>query len=698
MKKTTAILTALMLTIFTAACGAGTQETTVSGQSAAVSTDSAVIPSAAEPSHAADPEAGKTVITEGFTLSGGSYTEENGVYTITAAGTYTASGVLNGGQIVIDAGEEKVELILNGAVISSASDAPIKILSADKVTLTVQEGSYNEINDERPLKEESDTEGAGGAVYAKCDLTVKGSGALVVKASYNNGIHTTKDLKISKLNMKVTAPNNALKGNDSVTVESGSLILISTGGDGIKTDDSDVSSKGNQRGAVMISGGIIDIYAACDGIDAAYDVEISGAETAVNIFTDSYSSYTGTVVGKSGTKVYLIMQPSLYQSHTLFAAYYYNDSLENGVWAEASYAMNCYSGRTAYSALELTAPSGYANVAFFAFDGKTASLTDYAASTSGGAVNGSMNAFLISSVSGKVMSGDYVSLSTSGDSTSAKGIKADNEIRILDGTITVQSSDDAVHANGDVALENGSQGLGNIIVSGGDLTLTTGDDGIHGDGAVSISGGIIRIPDSYEGVEGNTVRFSGGETYIYARDDGVNACAGLASPLVEVSGGVLTVTTASGDTDGIDSNGSYLQTGGFVLVQSGSAMGGMAGSVDADGSVKVSGGTIVALGGISVTPGSDSCCTVLMGGQSFSAGSYTVSKDGKELFSFTVDTNCSGGWIASDQLVQGSSYVLSRNGSSVYSWTQSAQSSGSGGQQGGQQGGGWRPGGKGGRP
>ena len=443
MKKTFAVLTALILIITTAACGAGTQENTASVQSGTASATEATAPSVTEPSHAADPEETKPVISGSFSLTGGAYTEADGVYTITAAGTYTASGVLDGGQIVIDAGEEKVELILDNAVISNDSDAPVKALSADKLTITAAEGSYNEIIDGRPLREESDTEGAGGAVYAKCDLTFKGSGTLVVTASYNNGIHTTKDLKISKLTLKVTAPNNALKGNDSVSVESGNLILISTGGDGIKTDDSDVSSKGNQRGTITVSGGTLDIYAACDGIDAAYDVEISGAETRVNILTDSYSEYTGSVVGKNGTKVYLIMQPSLYQSHSLFAAYYYNDSLENGVWAEASYAMNCYSGRTTYSALELTAPSGYANVAYFAFDGKTPSLTDYAASTAGGAVNGSMNAFLITSVSGAVMSGDYVSLSTSGDSASAKGIKADNEIRILDGVITVQSTDDA---------------------------------------------------------------------------------------------------------------------------------------------------------------------------------------------------------------------------------------------------------------
>ena len=55
MKKITAILTALMLTIFTAACGAGVTETTASGQTGTVSPGGAAVPSAAEPSHAADP-------------------------------------------------------------------------------------------------------------------------------------------------------------------------------------------------------------------------------------------------------------------------------------------------------------------------------------------------------------------------------------------------------------------------------------------------------------------------------------------------------------------------------------------------------------------------------------------------------------------------------------------------------------------
>ena len=184
------------------------------------------------------------------------------------------------------------------------------------------------------------------------------------------------------------------------------------------------------------------------------------------------------------------------------------------------------------------------------------------------------------------------------------------------------------------------------------------------------------------------IYFNNGETYIYATDDGVNAKSGNATPLIQINGGFLKVTTKSGDTDGLDSNGNIVQNGGFVLVQGGSDMGGMAGSVDLDGTISVTGGTMVALGGICETPsGGDNCCTVLMNGQSFAAGEYTVTDGSKTLFSFTVDGSYQNGWIASETLSQGGSYQLLKDGSSVYSWSQSSQSVGSGG------GGGWGPGG-----
>lgn len=692
---------ALLLALSMTACSAGgstsPSQTSAQGDaSSAVTTSASAETEAPETAHASDAEDNKTEITGDMTVTttvSGGVTQTGSVFTITKGGTYTFTGALSDGQIVVNAPDEKVEIVLAGASLTCTTDAPVNVIDADKVTVTAADGTYNEITDARALRTDSESEDAGGAVYAKCDLALAGTGSLVVNASYNNGVHTTKDLTVSDLTLKVTAVNNALKGKDSVTVESGSLTLISTGGDGIKTEDTDVSSKGNQRGTVTVSGGVIDIYAAQDGIDAAYNVEISKGNAVVNIYTGSNSPYTGQAVTGSAEN-YVIVSPSVMNAYKTFAVWFYNDDASDGVWAEASYAMDCYSGSATYYALSYKKPSGYDNAVFCVFPGTDVSLETYSASTDGAAVHQTMNAFLITGVSGDTISGEYVSLDTgSSDSTaSAKGIKADNEIFIYDGTLTVTADDDALHANAGTALENGSSGLGNITVAGGSLTLSSGDDAVHADNVLTIADGTVNIVTSYEGLEGNQILISGGSTKLYALDDGVNACAGSRTPLVKVTGGTLVVTTRSGDTDGIDSNGSYEQTGGLVLIQGGASMGGMAGSLDTDGSVTVSGGSLIALGGICVSPSGS--CTVMMNGQSFAAGTYTVTDaSGKAVLTFTTDTACQSGFICSDALTLNGSYTLTTGGSSVYSWTQSSQTAGNAGN-GGWGGGGWGGGGR----
>ena len=94
----------------------------------------------------------------------------------------------------------------------------------------------------------------GAAIWAACDLKLTGKGTLIVSTDYDNGIKSKDDLSVKNVTLKVTAKGNALKGNDSIEVKSGSLYLVSTVSDGVKTVNSDVSSKGNQRGTITFSG------------------------------------------------------------------------------------------------------------------------------------------------------------------------------------------------------------------------------------------------------------------------------------------------------------------------------------------------------------------------------------------------------------------------------------------------------------
>ena len=653
--------------------GAAASATTVSAQSTAAANETEALN---------DPTDETKVTTDDFSITSeeGAVTQNGSVYTITAAGEYSLSGALSNGQVVIDAGDEdEVKLLLNNTAISCDFGAPILIQNAAEATVKAEADTYNTVTDLRSGSTDNVDEDA--AIYANCDLKLSGSGTLIVETAFDNGVKSKDDLTVKNLTLKVTATGNALKGNDSVEIKSGNLILISTASDGVKTENSDVSGKGKQRGTVTISGGQVDIYAACDGISAAYNVEISEDEaTTVNIYT---ASYADADTPGTGTEAYLILPRSLYSDACEFYAYFYNDDANAGTFVKCTFESMISGGRTSYYGLLFRVPDGYQNVLFHMVTaGVTPDGTNYKAATTGETVNTSMNGYLITSSSGGVLSGDWVQITNGSGSSSkttysSKGIKAENEIVIDAGTVTVFATDDGLHANADTALDNGSNGLGNVTINGGTVTITAADDGVHADSALVINDGTVQIVESHEGLEANLITLNGGIIRVYGDDDGLNACKGSATPTITINGGDLVVETPSGDTDAIDANGNIVMTGGTVLVLGGAQMGNMAGSVDADGTVTVTGGTIVALGGICQLPGSGSVNTYVSSGTSFPAGSYSV-KDasGNVIYSFTISSAFSSCWIASDAFTLNSAYTVERDGSTLLSWTQTSSTVG----------------------
>ena len=535
MKKIISIILVIMLAFALAACGADTEQKDTSNNTPSDTTEQ-VVEAVTDDDITAEEATGEFAVT----TDDGTVSSSDDVYTISAAGTYVLTGLLEG-QIIVDAGEDdEVILELSGATITYGDDSPIKIVSAGKVEISAKKGTENVINDTRSVKTDDDNTQGDGAIYATCDLKIKGTGTLVVNASYNNGIHTTKDLKIQKLSLKVTAYNNALKGNDSVTVTSGDVVAISTNGDGVKTENTDVNKNGVTRGDVVLSGGTVTVYAAGDGFQASHDFVMNVGEEGdtpnVLIYTGSYSGYTAS----------------------------------------------------------------------------DASTSSY------------------------------------------KGVKVQNELNIEAGSITIQSYDDGLHADCGASLDDGTTGLGAINISSGTVTMSVyapenktaggrmgpggwggqqtviGADAIHADGELNISGGTITIDSAYEGLEANVINISGGETYVSANDDGVNACKGNSTALVNITGGYLDVTVSPDvDTDGIDSNGNYTQTGGVVITRGPSSE--MAAALDADGAVSVTGGTLIVLGyGRVSTGGGVSTYSLSLN----SAGEHTVDIGGTS-YTFT---------------------------------------------------------------
>lgn len=610
---------AVILAMCLMTSGCSSQNYTTNSKNTDTTVTSSITAQDTNVTHADDADNYKTEITGEFSITstdGSTLTQNDSIYTITQAGEYTVTGLLSEGQIVVNADDNaEITIVLNGTSITCSNGSPIYIKNADNVKIKSEENTYNCIVDARTEADDnsdnSSSENGNAAIYAACDLKLVGKGALSVTGNYNNGIQSKDDISIKNVTIKVNAVNNAIKGNDEVAIESGEIIAISRKGDGIKTSNSSLSNKGKQKGNVIISGGNIDIYAACDGIDAAYGVDVSG-DGNLNIYTDTYSDYSEAVAAdNSGSSANSVGNPPDM-----------NNSSSN-------------SGNN---------PDMKGN-----FGGRNS------------AANG--------------MPGNNSSGNSSKKSYSTKGIKAESEINISGAAINISSTDDGIHANSDSGvLETGEDGKGIISISGGTITISTGDDGIHADKELNITDGYINVLTSYEGLEAITINISGGQSFVYAADDGINACTGDGSstPLINITGGYVDVTTGSGDTDGIDSNGSYTQSGGMVLVKGGSSSGQVSGSIDVDGNITITGGTCIALGGICETP-VNSVNAYVFSSVSFNSGSYSVKdSSGNEIISFTLNNSYSNGWICTSALTTNTEYTLYCDGSSLTNWTQSA--------------------------
>lgn len=425
------------------------------------------------------------------------------------------------GSIVIDTGDDyEFELELCGVTVSSRTSSPIVSLAGADVTLTAKKGYENFVCDRRALSENEETT---AAIFASGDLTVGGKGSLSVVSDNYGGIRTKDDLKLKNLTLSVNSSDTSLRGSDGVKAENCTFTLISVFGDGIKTSNSGISSKGNRKGSVKLENCVSHIYAACDGIDAAYNVEI-GENAALDVYTDKYSPYSGEVTATDDDGR---TPPS--------------PGPEGGGRGGPGGPGGGPGGPGG--------PGGHGGPG--GFDGGNTDKGDH--STKGIKAD---NDIFINGGTVCVKSYDDA-IHANSDAALENGETPTGNVTISGGTLELSSNDDGIHADGTLTVTGGKisvtncyEGLeGNtVLISGGDISVISKDDGIN---STSTSGVGITI--------------SGGKLYIYAGGDGIDANSRTSYQGIVFEGGDVTVISTSGGNSSIDTEQGYTYTGGKVL-------------------------------------------------------------------------------------------------------------------------------------
>lgn len=548
-------------------------------------------------------------------------TVDGNVITITSGGTYIISGTLTEGQLVVDADDEKVQLVLDNADITCATSAAIYVKSAGKTFITLAEGSENILMNTAEF-EAIDDNNIDAVIFSKDDLALNGSGTLTINSENGHGIVSKDDLKITGGTYNITAASHALSGKDSVRIAAGTFNLVS-GKDGIHSENADDSSKGY----VYIAGGEFTIDSTGDGIDASNIVQIDGGTfdiTAGGGVENSTKTHEDNMMGgRGGGK-----GPQMGEAPDGNAP----SEKPSGEAPQGDPGNN--SSDNSNSDRE-TPPE------------KPDSNTNQAAGTE-----------------------QSESDTSDSDSASTKGIKADGRLYINGGTFTINSADDSVHSNSAVTINDGT------------YTLTTGDDGVYSGEALEINGGTITISESYEGLEGLTVTINDGDIDITSSDDGINAAGGTEEMgfggmgndstedtstdemWMEINGGYIHVLAGG---DGIDSNGDITVNGGEVYIDGPSDNGNSAIDYGDRSACYINGGTVVAIGSSGmaedISDDSDQQVMLVKLDSQKEAGEVTLTdSDGNEIITYTALKSYDCVIISTKDLEAGQTYTLTTSG------------------------------------
>lgn len=405
-----------------------------------------------------------SVSNSGATVSGSKIT-------IKSAGTYSFSGSLTNGQIIVDTDDtEIVRLILSGTEITCSNSSPIYISSAKKAMIVLAENTTNKLTDGTTYVFASSADDEPNAtVFSKSDLTIYGAGSLTIDANYNDGIASKDGLIIKSGTITVDAADDGIRGKDYLVIKDGTITL-KTSGDGLKSDNDEDS----ERGYIAIEKGTINIVASGDAIQAETDVMVSDGTFSLTSGGGSSKTANSTLSTK-GIKavVSLIIDSGDFTISSADDAIHSNGNLsvnggtfaissgDDGIHADTSLGIN---GGT----IDIT--KSYEGI-----ESKVIKITDgtihlkssddgiNAAGGSGGTTGGGWQGGGMTSSSGNYylyINGGYIYVDATGD-----GIDVNGTIEMTAGTVIVNGP--TSNGNGPLDYDAGFKISGGFLVAAG---------------------------------------------------------------------------------------------------------------------------------------------------------------------------------------------------------------------------------------
>ena len=451
--------------------------------------------------------------------------------TITAEGTYIFSGTLSEGQIVVDADNAKVQIVFDNVDITCASSAAVYVKSAEKVFVTLAEGSQNTLRntDEYVAIDDNNID---AVIFAKSDLTLNGTGSLTIISAEGHGIVSKDDLKITGGTYDITAAGHALSEKDSVRIADGTFILTAEK-DGIHAENAD----DEETGYIYIADGDFTITSDGDGMDASNIVQIEDGTfdiTAGGGAANSQKTHESDMPG--GGMSQNIERPD-------------GESMPR--MGEKPDGENMPQDTT----------------------------TDESGTSTKG----------IKAGGGMYLNGGTYQIDSADDS-----IHSNANITIADGTYTLATGDDGVHADDALTVNGGTitvtesyeglEGL-TVTINDGTIDITARDDGVNAAGGtdqsgfgtfgdhfkgmdsaddeteettdnemwMELNGGYIHILTGGDGVDSNgDLTINGGEIYIDGPSDNGNSAIDYGDrSSAYVNGGTLVAIGSSGMAEGM---------------------------------------------------------------------------------------------------------------------------------------------------